>query len=287
MKRARKNPEKFDRCVRDVKRRAKKSRRSVNAYAVCTAAGIRNNRKLKRKNVAGLVGGAELLAQEGPVLLTRVGKELRILPAGRKKNKGKVKASRRQNRGKVRVNGRPSGARAVPEQRNPLEQSQQTFQQFHGRPSEQTIKITTPIHDHKYLAAIGELEKLVIIDASGYEVVLTDFKGAILCQNEREDSKGKKRKPQLFIEGGDQRVQLEDFGIREPIHEKEVLGELQQVWYFTVKDHLGDEGGEAVYRHRLKKTRFRQLPTVVYDTVNQLLEIVGGNYSINDEGIED
>jgi len=38
---AKPNPAKFDRCIRDVKKAAKKTGKPVNAYAVCTAAGTR------------------------------------------------------------------------------------------------------------------------------------------------------------------------------------------------------------------------------------------------------
>jgi hypothetical protein len=40
-------PAKFDRCVRDVERGAKRSGRPVNAYAVCAAAGTRNPSKVR------------------------------------------------------------------------------------------------------------------------------------------------------------------------------------------------------------------------------------------------
>lgn len=44
-KRKPKNPAKFDRCVKAVKKRGK----GVNAYAVCTAAGTRGKKKGNRK----------------------------------------------------------------------------------------------------------------------------------------------------------------------------------------------------------------------------------------------
>jgi hypothetical protein len=87
---------------------------------------------------------------------------------------------------------------------------------------------------------------------------------------------------QLYIEGGDQSVDLRDFGIKTP-HEKEILGHVTDVWYFTTKDHLRPEdGGTAIYHHKFGKIK----PTMIYDVPNQLLEFAGGGYTIPDEGID-
>lgn len=281
------NPPKFDRCVKDVKRKGG----AANAYAVCTAAGTRNRGKRpkanktgsvftgvsrrKRKNFVPIAGGAELLAQQGPVLLQRVGRELRIIPAGKN---GKRAANRSTGRKAMVKRVAKRSTRRNAGRRNPLDESRKVYAEFHGRESEQTVEITTPIHQHTYLSGIGELEKLVIRSRTGHEVILSQFGGAILAQNEKPN-----KKPQLYIEGGDQAVDLQKFGIGEPVHEEEVLGELVQIHYYTVKDHLGNEGGEAVYFHKFSKP----YPTVNYDTVNRLLTISGGKYSILVEGISD
>lgn len=270
-----KNPGKgaFERCVRAVAARggavsprgvcAAAGRKKYGAaqFAQMAAAGKRAKHR-RRKNVAGLA--SELFAQGAVPVLQRASKEF-----SRSNRKTAVKF-----KGKKRTTKKNAGRR-----RNPLEQSQKVYEGFHGRPSSETVTITTPIHEHKYLSGIGELIELQIRAQSGAVVRVKDFKGAVLAQNEK--------RTQLFVEGGDQRVDLKAFGIREPIHEKETLGELDRVDYYTVKDHLGDEGGEAIYRHKLKKYAFRRKPTVIYDTVNHLIEFAGGNYSIPDEGILD
>ena len=45
-----KNPARFDRCVKKVKKSAKKSGKPANAYAVCTAAGTRNKKTKRFQN---------------------------------------------------------------------------------------------------------------------------------------------------------------------------------------------------------------------------------------------
>lgn len=161
------------------------------------------------------------------------------------------------------------------ERGNPVPQSQDRYESFHGHPSKELIEVKEKIHYHSALSALGDLKKLVIKPEKGPRVVIKNFKGAFLAQNEAAT--------QLYIVGGDQAVDLADFGIRKPIHEKEVLGTCLRVYYFTTKDHLRPEdGGTAVYNHAFG----RKKPTIVYDTVNHLLEFAGGGYTIPDEGID-
>ena len=119
-------------------------------------------------------------------------------------------------------------------------------------------------------------------------VDLEGFGDAVLCSNERGT--------QLYIEGGDQAVKLSAFGIGKPYHDVEDLGEVTKLWYFTTKDHLGDQGGEASYHHTLseeKKTRMSYgfgerrapKPRLLYDALNQGLAFAGGEYSVEPEGI--
>jgi hypothetical protein len=221
-----KNPAKFDRCVRDVKKKGK----ARNAYAVCKAAMSKGN-------------------------------------------KGKIE------RFYIRTN---SGSR-----RNPEGTAAERYEYFHGRPAATDTVFETPVHTHEVLSGIGELEMLEILAVNGNrKVEVSGFKGALLCQ----DEKGK----QLYIVGGDQSVNLKDFGIKQE-HELEILGALTAVVYFTTKDHLmPEDGGTANYKHKFgngartyrfgqKGTRF---PLVGYDVRNKLLSIQGGGYDLPAEGID-
>jgi hypothetical protein len=181
--------------------------------------------------------------------------------------------------------------------RNPIDTAQQAYQAFHGRPSSELIEIVTPMHEHTVTAGIGDLKKLVVISPDGRVVTIKNFGvnrqgiGALLTMNEA--------RTQLFIDGGDQSVSLEDFGILEPFREWETLGQVKKVYYFTRKDHLGRDGGTATYHHtfggmgefRVPSTgklvrRRSRLPDLIYDTRNQLLYFSGGGYTLPDEGIE-
>lgn len=237
---ARRNPAKFERCVKAVKKRGG----AANAYAVCTAAGTRrkNAPRKKSRRIKNLLPLAD------------------VATAGQYAEKGREYLAKQfKRKGK---------------KKNPADESQQAYEDFHGRPSDETVIVEQKLHYHKNLAAAGELEALVILpDAGGRPITLAEFGNAILAFNEA--------RTQLFIVGGDQSVDLGEFGIDSP-HEKELLGEVAQVGYFTTKDHLGDEGGEAIYQHEFEDP----LPKLVYDVRNKQLEFVGGNYVILPEGID-
>lgn len=198
----RKNPAKFDRCVKKVKAKGG----AANAYAVCTTAGTR--RKNKRK-------------------------------------------------------------------RNPADASAEAFKEFHGRPSEEVITFTRKVHFHGHLAALGQLIALKGDTLRGDKFTIKGLgKNCMLCMNEK--------KTQLFIEGGSQTVaNLKDYGATAE-HELYTLGQLRVVEYFTRKDHLGSEGGTAIYVHRFHSP----YPTLLYDAPNQQLLIGGGSYDMPPEGID-
>jgi hypothetical protein len=169
-------------------------------------------------------------------------------------------------------------------QRNPAEAAAEVYEEFHGRPSEEVVTVTEKIHYHKNLAALGELRTLVVVARDGGRVTLSRFKKAILCTNEAKN--------QMFIRGGDQSVDPGAFGIRN-VHEVETLGKVVELAYFTRKDHLGDEGGEAIYFHVAGETNEngkRKMagwaPDLIYHTIDERLEFSGGSYTIRAEGVD-
>ena len=90
--------------------------------------------------------------------------------------------------------GRKLRARA--QRGNPADAAAAKYEEFHGRPSEETVTVKREIHYHKHLAALGKLKKLVVVSREGYKVPIDRFKGATLCENEKGT--------QLYVEGGDQ-----------------------------------------------------------------------------------
>lgn len=170
--------------------------------------------------------------------------------------------------------------------RNPAAASAQVFQDFHGFEPSEVVTVTKKVHHHAHLASLGILVYLEVwgVDKVGH--TLNGFKKALLACNEDRN--------QLFIEGGDQRIDLEHFGIRQA-HELETLGKCLTVAYSTDKKHLGKEGGQAVYVHDFTTTNENgkhvkvpeaRLPQLIYDVRNEQLLFSGGSYEILREGID-
>jgi hypothetical protein len=182
---------------------------------------------------------------------------------------------------------------------NPAEAAAEAYEKFHGEPPHEFIEITERIHHHGNLWSVGTLRSLVIrtVDKRS-EVKLSRFRGAFLAANEqafKELSRTGHARAQLFVKGGDQSVSLEDFGIDpDRAHEVETLGKVIAVDYETNKVHLGDEGGEAVYHHKFRRTRegdaevkihWARYPDVIYRVLDEHIEFSGGSYELIAEGI--
>lgn len=156
----------------------------------------------------------------------------------------------------------------------------EVFEEFHGYPSEEDLVFEIDTVEHGRLAALGELRELTVKPVNGGgRARLAEFDGAVLATD------GAKR--QLYIVGGDQSVDLAEFGIDpETAHDRELLGELVRVVYHTDKSHLGDQGGDADYHHEFGEET-GQRGALIYNTLSQTLEIAGGGYSIEAAGVRD
>lgn len=187
---------------------------------------------------------------------------------GKRKNTGKRKA-------KPAAKRKPAAKKRSRRNTGVEDRAAEVYKEFHGRgPGGVVIDVETPIVQHNTLVGIGKLVRLVIETTEGPRTLVTlEFKGTMLAMNTK--------KTQLYIEGGNQSVNLADFNIKPPIHETEVLGLLRRVFYDTVKTHLGDTGGDAIYNHEFS----RNAPAVIYDTRNKLLTLAGGRYDMPPEGI--
>jgi len=179
--------------------------------------------------------------------------------------------------------------------RNPGSTAEEAYEAFHGRAPEGLIEFYTRHKRPGKTSAIGELVSLSVRipkervsgSASERTVDLSDFGEAWLTENPKMN--------QLYIEGGDQSVDLSTFGLSDSDpHEFEYLGDLVKCVYYTTKDHLGAEGGDADYRHTFgKKERLLGLGTaktelirVGYHVPDEQLVLFGGGYEILPEGID-
>jgi hypothetical protein len=177
-------------------------------------------------------------------------------------------------------------ANPAKKRRNPSTAAAEAYEDFHGHPSTELVTVKQKVHSHSHLAAAGELRLLKLKGVDGATHKITRFGGAILAFNEARN--------QLFVRGGDQAINLDDFGITEP-HELETLGKLTKIDYATTKSHLGKEGGTAIYQHGFRMTNedgkhvvvsIARYPDLIYRVLDQQLEFSGGSYTIRREGID-
>lgn len=274
MKRRKSNPAKFERCVKSVKRSLKTTRRSGNAYAICAA--TRTN-PTKWNPLLPLDPTSFLMT---PSVLNEIEKQREKIE--RRMHRGKAK-KRKNLFGKKKVTLHLKRAksgkftrRKNKGRKNSVPASQDFFESFHGEPSKELIKVKTDLFYHSATGAIGDLRKLKVKSKNGKWKVTIKFAKPYPILSASENRK------QLFIDGGDQSVNLKDFGINTE-HESEVLGDITDVYYFTTKKHLRPEdGGTAVYHHKFGKIK----PSLIYDVPNQLMAVSGGGYTIPDEGID-
>jgi len=301
------NPGGFERCVESVSAGGS----AADPRAVCAAAGRRKygRAEMTRRSVAGkrraargnpstvtewkqdfyrqgLEAGRKDKTAAYPLYAGDRPREQSLFMAQRLVDYYGVPAAKKAAIAERFTAGYYDGFRGKRGHRNPAGAAAEAFEEFHGHPPEEVVTVEKRVHSHAHLAAAGELRKLVVRGVDHQVHTITGFRGALLCFNEERN--------QLFVEGGDQSLNLEDFGIRKP-HEIETVGKVVSIDYFTRKDHLGDEGGTAVYSHEFRTTNERgqhvtvhiaRYPTLIYRVRDEQLEFSGGSYEIRAEGID-
>lgn len=173
---------------------------------------------------------------------------------------------------------------------NPLnsgeERAARLAQEFHGRPAREIIEIEEQESYDDYGAVLGSLERLDILTEDGKHAIPIKFDFSPGSEENVlvvSDPEGKN----IEFVGGDQDIpwtEIEDVATDKNLV---LVGPVCEINYFADKHHLegpaeqkrgityyhefGDEGGE--------------LPYLVFDTRNSKLMLVGGDYTIEPEGI--
>lgn len=172
--------------------------------------------------------------------------------------------------------------------RNPEEAAAQMFEVFHGTPSREVIEITEQQHIHEWVAEVGTLIELIIVNEKGTkELVLkapepseAKIEDVVrLTVNEDGD--------QLFFTGGDQSIDLdmllEKFGFREDdIREQMMIGRIRQITYRTKKsfESQGQEEIDFFHEHGKEGTA-GVLPYLTYQPLNPSMSVFGGRYKVS------
>ncbi len=161
---------------------------------------------------------------------------------------------------------------------NPEPAAAALYEDFHGRPPGETKEIITEVHDHGWLTQLGVLVELKVATVNQLDATLTFEKDPPdLCSS--EDGR------QLYIEGGDQSLDLKALKMSGDKWEKDsmVIGVLYELTYQTEK---GFHRFKTIdYYHKLAEEGGPTQPMLLYDPLNKLLSISGGNYKTEDRGI--
>ena len=285
LSRTKRNLSRFDQCVADVTARGG----AREPRAVCAAAGRKKYGKRKfaamaragkaraKHNHKGARSASFNVVHEGNNYGIRYSHTIKTFKSEDAAKRFAAKKNERAQEGMYYV--RPN-----PKRRNPEDSAADRFQDFHGEPAKDVLTWTEDYRYHGVTSDIGKLVSLVVSlprARGGGAVEIAGLKGARLTMNESGT--------QLFVEGGDQSLDLAQFGVKTE-HDREYLGELARVTYHTNKTHLGRDGGNADYVHTFgrmessgKKT---ERPQVFYDVLNEEILIAGGGYEIPSEGID-
>jgi hypothetical protein len=275
----------FKRCVESVTRKGS----ADDPRAVCAAVGRKKYGPKKFAKMAA--AGRRRAMKRKPAAAKRKKAHARNVRGMTKNEKAIFQAGQRMALAHVAPAAMLLGNKGKKRKRNPNggdPAAAAAYKEFHGREADRISKFKSVHHLPKYTAALGDLTELKIRIPKGRVeggrvVTLSDFDGAWLTRHPRLK--------QLYVEGGDQSLDLSEFGL-DPADERErvFLGELTRCMYFTRKDHLGSDGGTANYHHKFGKNELTlektELVQVSYHVPDEQLEFSGGTFEIPAEGID-
>jgi hypothetical protein len=184
----------------------------------------------------------------------------------------------------------------------------------HGRKAKSSVEIKERLTFRENLAEMGELEELEVYNENLYDGDLEQLTFSRKARSLVRLGFSSDRK-QLFLVGGDQKLEdgaLRDFSPNGWNKDKVHIGYLYSITYHTDKHHLeGSNGIVEAYMHCFGEQSFKNpnapkdgsadymvwkleeklvagvLPEIIYDRLNEQLELVGGGYKVKDEGIYD
>lgn len=159
--------------------------------------------------------------------------------------------------------------------------SARLYHEFHGVESTETVEVRTPIKSRTDLAELGTLTEIRVVTVSGkrrFEIPFPDDgpDSVMLCSS--PDGY------QLYFEAGDQSLDLGQLKMADSkwLRDQMAIGVLCQVTYRAEKGF--DKFELTDYWHKLGEDTGVQ-PWLVYDQLNGLLYVYGGQYEVRSEGI--
>lgn len=188
-----------------------------------------------------------------------------------------------------------------PEVEDSEDQAQELARGFHGRENQETLEIEETEFYRENLSNLATLLDFeVFIEARAKEGLITiPFEDVFIA--------GSPDRKQLYLVG---ETSLPDDWLRTANpsgceKDKVIIGWVYKIGYWSDKFHLVGSNGNNDYDHEFGEQTFKPqakfkgvwklqdkianglLPILIYDRLNERLELVGGGYEIRDEGIYD
>lgn len=188
------------------------------------------------------------------------------------------------------VDRTPAKLRSKFMKQNPESAAAKMHEAFTGYPSEYVEEVVTERHIHEWLAGAGDMVLLEVTTPMGKSAAI-GFNGYDQKTDELTAPDGDRVRfavneegTQIYLEGGDQSLDLEALGFDEVAanRDKVEIGRADRIVYFTRKRF--DDGEPINYEHEFNEEERGKLrdakPVVVYDTMNQAIELWGGRYHV-------
>ncbi|MFN7996966.1 MAG: hypothetical protein U0Q18_25350 [Bryobacteraceae bacterium] len=176
---------------------------------------------------------------------------------------------------------------------NPEDTAADGYEHFHGAPSEHIDEYVEDVRYHEHLWVAGDLAQLRVATCNGLDAEL-NFAGYDPKQNDFDPGANAVDRPKLafneegtqaYVIGGDQSLDLHSLKLDGDEWKKDlmVIGIAYEITYQTKKSF--DKFRLTSYYHQLGEDSGVQ-PTLLYDTLNDRLEIAGGQYRISRKKVE-
>lgn len=181
--------------------------------------------------------------------------------------------------------------------RNPGESIDAISKGFHGRPVAERFEVQEQELYNDNFAVLGCLVELCITRDDGKTgITVKGFKTPQDPKYKKGDEVYVAAPDRHNIEfvGGDQKILNAEKMAH--VSDKNLIniGKVESIVYLSDKHHLvGSNGTEEEYDHSFGRKRFFVFgkrigrPDLIYDCMNQQMKLVGGTYTITDEGIKD
>ena len=172
--------------------------------------------------------------------------------------------------------------RKNPQHSDSLRDAEAVAAGFHGKAFGELEEILEPEVYPENLAKLGWMDALELEGYSDAPIQFTELplsKRALLCASSDAD--------QLYIVGPQKLTEadLKFFGVEYTDRDFVEVGKIETIAYITEKHHLSARDKKlGPYGHKFGEEG-GELPTLVYDCLNDRCLIVGGSYTIADEGI--